>query len=168
MRKFYWVQLDGKDEWVIAEKQDLGRWFICGMDYVMNEKSIGTDGDITKVGAEVVCPYTITNEEIITKDVFTFFRTEANGNNETFSSKYIKEMEKEMSNTTNKDNWKDKATGMVCSTCTNYAPKNEFIGRCRRNAPTMKGFPAVFPTDWCGEHKMNDALVEERKKNAAV
>ena len=33
MRKFYWVQLDGKDEWVIAEKQDLGRWFICGMDY---------------------------------------------------------------------------------------------------------------------------------------
>lgn len=94
------------------------------------------------------------NEEIITKDVFTFFRTEAK--------------EKEMNNTTNNDNWKDKATGMVCATCTNYAPKNEYIGRCRRNAPTMKGFPAVFPSDWCGDHKMNDVLVEERKKNAAV
>lgn len=154
MRKFYWVQLDGKDEWVIAEKKDLGRWFVCGINYVMNEKSIGTDGHITKVGSEVYCPYTITNEEIINVDVFTIYRNETK--------------EKEMSNTTNKDNWKDKATGMICSTCTNYAPKNEYIGRCRRNAPTMKGFPPVFPSDWCGEHKMNDALVAERKKNAAV
>jgi uncharacterized protein RhaS with RHS repeats len=154
MRKFYWVQLDGKDEWVIAEKQDLGRWFICGIDYVMNEKSIGKNGSITKVGSEVHCPYTIAYEGILNEDVFTFIG--------------MKAKEKEMNNTTNKDNWKDKATGMVCSTCTNYAPKNEFIGRCRRNAPTMKGFPAVFPTDWCGEHKMNDALVAERKKNAAV
>lgn len=80
----------------------------------------------------------------------------------------MKTKEKEMSNTTNKDNWKDKATGMICSTCTNYAPKNEYIGRCRRNAPTMKGFPPVFPSDWCGEHKMNDALVKERKKNANI
>ncbi len=154
MRRFYWVQLDGKDEWVIAEKKDLGRWFVCGISYVMNEKSIGKAGRITKVGSEVYCPYTIAYEEILNKDVFTVIG--------------LKTKEKEMSNATNKDNWKDKATGMVCSTCTNYAPKNEYIGRCRRNAPTMNGFPAVFPSDWCGDHKMNDALVEERKKNAAV
>lgn len=155
MRRFYWVQLIGTDEWVIAEKRDLGRWFVCGIEkYVINEKSTRTDGHITKVGSEVFCPYTITNEEIINVDVFTFYRNETK--------------EKEMSNTTNKDNWKDKATGMVCSTCTNYVPKNEYIGRCRRNAPTMKGFPAVFPSDWCGEHKMNDALVAERNKNAVV
>lgn len=155
MRRFYWVQLIGTDEWVIAEKKDLGRWFVCGIEkYVINEKSTRTDGHITKVGSEVYCPYTITNEEIINVDVFTIYGNETK--------------EKEMSNTTNKDNWKDKATGMICSTCTNYAPKNEYIGRCRRNAPTMKGFPAVFPSDWCGEHKMNDALVAERNKNAVV
>jgi hypothetical protein len=30
------------------------------------------------------------------------------------------------------------------------------IGRCRRNAPSIKGYPAVFPTDWCGEHKTDE------------
>jgi len=30
------------------------------------------------------------------------------------------------------------------------------IGRCRRHAPTMNGYPAVFPTDWCGDHKLDE------------
>jgi hypothetical protein len=30
------------------------------------------------------------------------------------------------------------------------------IGRCRRHAPTMKGFPAVFMSDWCGDHKLDE------------
>jgi len=33
------------------------------------------------------------------------------------------------------------------------------LGRCRRNAPTMKGFPAVFQGDWCGEHKLDGSKI---------
>lgn len=30
------------------------------------------------------------------------------------------------------------------------------LGRCRKHAPTMNGFPAVFDTDWCGDHKLDE------------
>ena len=30
------------------------------------------------------------------------------------------------------------------------------IGRCRRHAPTLNGYPVVFKTDWCGDHKLNE------------
>jgi len=30
------------------------------------------------------------------------------------------------------------------------------LGRCRRHAPTMAGFPAVFQSDWCGDHKLDE------------
>jgi len=30
------------------------------------------------------------------------------------------------------------------------------LGRCRRNAPTMKGWPAIFEGDWCGDHKLDE------------
>lgn len=30
------------------------------------------------------------------------------------------------------------------------------LGRCRRHAPTMSGYPVVFPSDWCGEHKLDE------------
>jgi hypothetical protein len=33
---------------------------------------------------------------------------------------------------------------------------NGFLGRCRRRAPTMSGYPAVFETDWCGDHKLDE------------
>lgn len=33
------------------------------------------------------------------------------------------------------------------------------IGRCRRHAPTMAGFPVVFVTDWCGDHKLDEEKV---------
>jgi len=34
------------------------------------------------------------------------------------------------------------------------------LGRCRRHAPTMGGFPAVFPRDWCGDHKLDETRLE--------
>jgi len=30
------------------------------------------------------------------------------------------------------------------------------IGRCRRHAPTMNGFPVVWQGDWCGDHKLDE------------
>ena len=33
------------------------------------------------------------------------------------------------------------------------------IGRCRRRAPTLGGWPVVFTSDWCGDHKLE--VVEE-------
>ena len=30
------------------------------------------------------------------------------------------------------------------------------VGRCRRHAPTMNGFPVVFTKDWCGDHKIDE------------
>ena len=55
------------------------------------------------------------------------------------------------------DNWKDRKVNMTCDTCMYFAPKGErSIGRCRRNAPTMKGWPVLFLSDWCGEHKIDE------------
>jgi len=54
------------------------------------------------------------------------------------------------------DRW-DRLTGFCCGTCAYYAPKKNGIGRCRRNAPTMAGYPVVYEEDdWCGEHKIGD------------
>lgn len=30
------------------------------------------------------------------------------------------------------------------------------LGRCRKHAPTMSGYPAVFINDWCGDHKIDE------------
>ena len=30
------------------------------------------------------------------------------------------------------------------------------IGRCRRHAPTMNGYPVIFMSDWCGDHKLDE------------
>ena len=59
-----------------------------------------------------------------------------------------------------KDNWIHQSANMLCKTCMYYMPKaNEIVGRCRRNAPTMKGWPVMFPTDWCGEHKLDETKI---------
>jgi hypothetical protein len=54
------------------------------------------------------------------------------------------------------DNWADREKGMVCNTCMYFVIKDKVFGhgRCRRKAPTMKGWPVVFGTDWCGDHKL--------------
>ena len=31
------------------------------------------------------------------------------------------------------------------------------IGRCRRHAPVMSGFPVMFEDDWCGDHRLDEA-----------
>lgn len=65
------------------------------------------------------------------------------------------------------DNWKHRSKGMVCDTCMFYVSKVDDVrsqelpvGRCRRHAPTMSGWPVMFHNDWCGDHKLNEQTVE--------
>jgi len=37
-----------------------------------------------------------------------------------------------------------------------HSPPVERVGRCRRRAPTMDGYPVVFTNDWCGDHKLDE------------
>lgn len=60
-----------------------------------------------------------------------------------------------------RDNWADRTYKMRCNTCIFFVPKSaegrkNDIGRCRRRAPTVDGFPVVFLTDWCGDHKLDE------------
>ena len=74
-----------------------------------------------------------------------------------------------------KDPWKNRASGMRCRTCMFFVKKEKpktadpaetseieavdqrgAFGRCRRHAPTMMGYPAVFEMDWCGDHKLDE------------
>lgn len=70
----------------------------------------------------------------------------------------------------NTDPWKHRSAGMTCQTCMWFAEKVRAepetrdaaesvpskFGRCRRHAPTMNGYPAVFGNDWCGDHKLDE------------
>ena len=58
----------------------------------------------------------------------------------------------------NKDPWAHRNEGMKCTTCMWYVPKGPVthLGRCRRHAPSMSGYPVVFSTDWCGDHKLDE------------
>ena len=60
-----------------------------------------------------------------------------------------------------KDNWSRRSDGMICKTCISYVVKKGNIGRCRKKAPSMNGFPVVFETDWCGDHKLDEDAVLE-------
>jgi len=75
-------------------------------------------------------------------------------------------MEKE---TVNKDPWVHRSQGMRCKTCIWFVPKTTTVqgtidtpnpvyhlGRCRRHAPTMNGYPVVFVNDWCGDHRLDE------------
>lgn len=60
------------------------------------------------------------------------------------------------------DNWQGRATGMKCAACIHFIRKvgeNIAIGRCRRHAPTMEGWPVVFTRDWCSDHKLDENYV---------
>jgi len=57
---------------------------------------------------------------------------------------------------------------MRCRTCmwfvtkpTDYPTKPDvrIVGRCRRHAPTMGGYPVVYQTDWCGDHRVDENKV---------
>lgn len=72
------------------------------------------------------------------------------------------------------DNWKHRSQAMRCHSCMYYVPKVRppradhatvlglpppALGRCRRRSPTLSGWPAMFPGDWCGDHKLDEAKV---------
>ena len=55
------------------------------------------------------------------------------------------------------DQWKHRSQGMKCLSCMWFVPKGEKdLGRCRKHAPTVGGWPAVFKLDWCGDHKLDE------------
>ena len=66
------------------------------------------------------------------------------------------------------DKWKHRSAGMKCISCMWFVAKEPDIaegetvpppvniGRCRRHAPTMSGYPVVYREDWCGDHKINE------------
>lgn len=65
------------------------------------------------------------------------------------------------------DPWRHRSKKMICLTCMwfvekqftgAYNPNNpkDVIGRCRRHSPTMNGYPVVYCTDWCGDHKLDE------------
>lgn len=59
------------------------------------------------------------------------------------------------------DPWAHRSENMSCKTCMWYVIKGtKVIGRCRRHAPTMSGYPVVFETDWCGDHKLDETAIE--------
>ena len=62
------------------------------------------------------------------------------------------------------DPWKHRSAGMSCATCMWFIRKESTklgsaIGRCRRHAPTMSGYPVVFLDDWCGDHKLDETKI---------
>ena len=60
------------------------------------------------------------------------------------------------------DPWIHRSANMKCQTCMWFVSKKKSdgtmtnLGRCRRHAPTMSGYPAVFTSDWCGDHKLDE------------
>lgn len=72
------------------------------------------------------------------------------------------------------DPWRHRSDNMKCKTCMWFVPKiaskdprgdGSFekpvfdMGRCRRHAPTMNGYPVVFVNDWCGDHKLDEEKI---------
>ena len=66
------------------------------------------------------------------------------------------------------DPWVHRSSGMRCRTCIWFVPKVnnaptkpdvQIVGRCRRHAPTMGGYPVVYQTDWCGDHRLDENKV---------
>ena len=65
----------------------------------------------------------------------------------------------------NADRWIHWSIGMRCRTCMYFVEKHgtmpiradqDHLGRCRRHAPTMNGWPVMFEGDWCGDHKLDE------------
>jgi hypothetical protein len=71
-------------------------------------------------------------------------------------------------NISEEDPWKHRSDFMKCKSCMWFVPKEVtesiayHLGRCRRHAPTMNGYPVVYVNDWCGDHKVNEKYVTKR------
>ena len=57
------------------------------------------------------------------------------------------------------DPWAGRRVGMRCRTCLSFCMKKVPIGRCRKHAATMGGFPVVYENDWCGDHRLDEDSV---------
>lgn len=61
-----------------------------------------------------------------------------------------------------RDHWKHREEHLLCRSCMWFvrkemrSGKTTSLGRCRKRAPTLQGFPAVFEQDWCGDHKIDE------------
>ena len=65
-----------------------------------------------------------------------------------------------------KDPWQHRARYMRCYSCMAFVakgdgpsqsdPTKKQLGRCRRHAPRLDGFPTMFSTDWCLDHKLDE------------
>jgi len=64
----------------------------------------------------------------------------------------------------NDDPWQHRIAGMRCSTCMWFVEKANGVGRCRRHAPTMNGYPVVYLSDWCGDHKFDEKSRRDPKE----
>ncbi len=68
------------------------------------------------------------------------------------------------------DFWRHRSSMMRCTTCMWYVPKitpekDHNLGRCRKHAPTMDGYPVVFPEEpGCGDHKLDENAVPLREE----
>ncbi len=64
---------------------------------------------------------------------------------------------------TKKDNWENRSKNMICSTCVFFVLKSpsKIFGRCRRRSPTLSGWPGMFITDWCGDHRLNENKIDD-------
>lgn len=75
------------------------------------------------------------------------------------------------------DNWIQGHDNMLCKACMWFKEKSQstrklegqaakasmqeeeppkHLGRCRKHAPTLDGWPVMFGTDWCGDHKLDE------------
>lgn len=70
------------------------------------------------------------------------------------------------------DPWANRSEGMRCRTCLWFVSKDPGygadVGRCRRHAPTMGGYPVVLQSDWCGDHRLNERVRAEDRKMAEL
>lgn len=66
------------------------------------------------------------------------------------------------------DNWVHRSERMSCATCMWYVQKAQSadnpvvavaVGRCRKKSPSMDGWPVMFSSDWCGQHKLDENKV---------
>lgn len=56
------------------------------------------------------------------------------------------------------DSWAHRSDKMRCASCMWWVRKGTSeLGRCRRHAPQLGGWPAVYAHDWCGDHKLDEA-----------
>jgi hypothetical protein len=53
-----------------------------------------------------------------------------------------------------------RSLALRCATCIWYVPPPKeagvALGACRRSAPGLRGWPPVIPSDWCGDHVLDE------------